>query len=96
MKKRVTTISREVSSVILIVISLIVLSSASAQLAPTWKPRQKEPLQKFDMPSMYIYRLETSPRMLSQEGPFISYQVNVDASGQRKYQAAKPRLLPSR
>ena len=31
---------------------------------------------------MYIYRLETSPRMISQYGPFISYQANVDASGQ--------------
>src|SRR5215475_6272973 len=73
-------------------ISLIALSSASAspeattdrsaQLAPTWKPREKEPLEKYDMPPMYIYRLETSPRMISQHGPFVSYQVNVDAGGQ--------------
>ena len=34
--------------------------SALAQLAPTWKPREKEPLEKYDMPPMYIYRLETS------------------------------------
>jgi hypothetical protein len=27
------------------------------------------------------YRLETSPRMISQFGPFVSYQVNVDAEG---------------
>ena len=57
-------------------------TSASAQLAPTWKPRQMEPLEKYDMPPMYIFRLETSPRMISQHGPFVSYQVNVDASGQ--------------
>src|SRR6266480_2337403 len=54
----------------------------SAQLAPTWKPRQKEPLEKYDMPPMYIYRLETSPRMISQFGVFISYQANVDGQGQ--------------
>ena len=29
-----------------------------------------------------IYRLETSPRMISQFGVFTSYQVNVDANGQ--------------
>ena len=28
-----------------------------------------------------IYRLETSPRMISQFGPFVSYQANVDAQG---------------
>src|SRR5437660_7312766 len=61
---------------------LITLSAASAQLAPTWKPRQREPLEKYDMPPMYIYRLETSPRMISPHGPFISYQANVDANGQ--------------
>jgi hypothetical protein len=58
------------------------LTAASAQLAPTWKPRQKEPLERYDMPPMYIYRLETSPRMISPHGAFISYQVNVNASGQ--------------
>src|SRR6266513_2026955 len=57
------------------------LTAASAQLAPTWKPRQKEPLEKYDMPPMHIYRLETSPRMISQFGVFTSYQVNVDANG---------------
>src|SRR5256714_55407 len=54
----------------------------SAQLAPTWKPRQKEPLEKYDMPPMHIYRLETSPRMISQFGVFTSSQANVDANGQ--------------
>ena len=33
------------------------------------------------MPPTYIYRLETSPRMISQFGVFTSYQANVDASG---------------
>ena len=40
-----------------------------------------EPLEKYDMPPAYIYRLETSPRMISQFGLFTSYQVNVDANG---------------
>jgi hypothetical protein len=82
MKKRLSRISHGLSAVILIAISTIALSSASAQLAPTWKPRQKRPLEKYDMPPMYIFRLETSPRMISQHGPFVSYQANVDANGQ--------------
>ena len=40
-----------------------------------------EPLEKYNMPPAYIYRLETSPRMISQFGPFTSFQVNVDANG---------------
>ena len=82
MKKRLSRISQGLSSVILISISTIALSRASAQLAPTWKPRQKEPLEKYDNPPAYIYRLESSPRMVSPHGVFISYQVNVDANGQ--------------
>ena len=31
------------------------------------------------MPPAYIYRLDTSPRMISPHGVFTSYQVNVDA-----------------
>jgi hypothetical protein len=54
---------------------------ASAQLAPTWKPQGREPLEKYDMPPAYIYRLESSPRMVSPFGAFTSYQVNVDANG---------------
>jgi BNR/Asp-box repeat len=61
---------------------LCTLTAAPAQLAPTWKPREKRPLEKYDMPPMYIFRLETSPRMISQFGVFTSYQVNVDAAGQ--------------
>src|SRR5205814_2682290 len=32
-------------------------------------------------PPAYIYRLEAGPRMISQFGPFVSFQVNVDANG---------------
>ena len=49
--------------------------------APTSNPRIPRPLEKYDNPPAYIYRLETSPRMISPCGVFISYQVNVDANG---------------
>jgi len=45
------------------------------------KPRMTEPLEKYNMPPAYIYRLETGPRMVSQFGLFTSFQVNVDANG---------------
>jgi hypothetical protein len=80
-EERPSTMNHRLSSSALIAISLIALSTASGQLAATWKPRQKEPLEKYDMPPMYIFRLETSPRMISRFGVFTSYQVNVDANG---------------
>ncbi len=70
-------------------VSLIALATASAQAparsatalqaGPPRKPRMTEPLEKYNMPPAYIYRLETSPRMISQFGVFTSFQVNVDA-----------------
>src|SRR5215831_1639561 len=56
------------------------LATASGQ-SPTWNPHTKMPLEKYDNPPVYIYRLETSPRMISPHGVFTSYQVNVDADG---------------
>ena len=56
------------------------LAGAAAE-AQTWKPTPKEPLERYDMPPAYIYRLDTSPRMVSPHGAFTSYQVNVDADG---------------
>src|SRR5206468_2031788 len=44
-------------------------------------PRAARPLEKYDNPPAYIYRLETSPRMISPHGVFIRVQVNVDANG---------------
>jgi hypothetical protein len=45
--------------------------------------RFPEPLEKRGMPPAPLgtYRLESSPRMISQFGVFTSYQVNVDAQG---------------
>src|SRR5213595_1365032 len=60
--------------------SLALLPSASAQTR-TSQPNPKQPLERYDMPPAYIYRLERSPRMISPYGVFISYQVNVDANG---------------
>ena len=62
-------------------ISAVALGVASGQ-TPTRKPLRTEPLEKYDMPPAYIYRLETGPRMISQYGSFTSFQVNVDANGQ--------------
>ncbi|PYI48644.1 MAG: hypothetical protein DMF10_03600, partial [Verrucomicrobia bacterium] len=45
--------------------------------------RMTEPLEKPGMPPAPVgtYRLETSPRLISPYGGFISYQVNVDQNG---------------
>jgi hypothetical protein len=56
------------------------LSTASPQTDAS-KLNPNEPLEKYNMAPAYIYRLETSPRMISPYGSFISYQVNVDANG---------------
>jgi hypothetical protein len=56
------------------------LVSASGGTPPAG--RFPEPLEKSEMqPAPRFYRLESSPRMISQYGSFISYQVNVDANG---------------
>jgi hypothetical protein len=80
MKTKLSVISYQLSAIALL--SVIALPSASAQLAPTFKPHLKRPLEKYDNPPAYIFRLESSPRMISPHGVFTSYQVNVDANGQ--------------
>ena len=63
-----------------LVASILSLSTASGQTALAG--RFPEPLEKYEMqPAPFVYRLETSPRMISQYGPFVSYQMNVDAQG---------------
>ena len=73
-----STISANTLSILLG--SIASMATASGQ-APTWNPRATRPLEKYDNPPGYIYRLETSPRMISPYGVFISYQANVDANG---------------
>jgi hypothetical protein len=70
------------TSLLICLASLASLATTSGQLAPTAKPLPTEPLEKYDNPPAYIYRLETGPRMISPYGEFISYQVNVDANHQ--------------
>ncbi len=66
----------------LLLLTLPTFATAFAQgPSPLWNPRAARPLEKYDNPPAYIYRLETSPRMISPHGVFISYQVNVDANG---------------
>src|SRR5437773_6377508 len=67
-------------SLLTALVSLAALATASAQTPPR-KPRMTEPLEKYNMPPAYIYRLEAGPRMVSQFGLFTSFQVNVDAGG---------------
>ncbi len=45
------------------------------------KPLPKEELEKYGDPPAYIWRIDVSTGMVSQHGPFTSYQVNVDANG---------------
>jgi len=62
-------------------LSLVAIPAASGQTLPP-EGRFPEPLEKYEMPPpTYIYRLESSPRMISRFGPFTSYQVNVDGDG---------------
>ena len=70
------TISANALPVLLALIASI--ATASAETLPM---SPKEHLETYDMPPAYIFRLETSPRMISRLGPFTSYQANVDAQG---------------
>src|SRR5438034_11168168 len=70
------------ASVFTCLVSLIALASASAQLAPPTSVPRNEPLERYDNPPAPPRKIETSPRMISQFGAFISHQVNVNASGQ--------------
>jgi len=92
MKKKLSTIGCRLSVAALVLSTISYLPSARAQQATAseqtttrpstpGKPRMTEPLEKYNMPPAYIYRLETGPRMVSQFGVFTSFQVNVDADG---------------
>jgi hypothetical protein len=60
---------------------LLALATASGQLAPTREAPRNEPLEFYDNPPAPSRKIETSPRMISQFGPFVSHQANVDANG---------------
>jgi hypothetical protein len=75
---RFSTLS--VNSLPILLVSLASIATASGQTAKT-KLNPNEPLEKYNMPPAYIYRLGMSPRMISPYGLFISYQANVDGQG---------------
>src|SRR5581483_6993845 len=89
-RKKLSTISYQLLAV-LALSTLSHLPSARAQgpaseqtaikRAASKRRVMTEPLEKYNTPPAYIYRLETGPRMISQFGVFTSFQVNVDASG---------------
>ena len=70
------------TALIICLSSIAALATASAQMLPP-KDRFPEALEKYEMqPALPgTYRLESSPQMISQLGPFVSYQANVDAQG---------------
>ena len=63
---------------LILLVSLTAIATGSAETQPM-NPKEHE--EKYDMPPAYIFRLEKSPRMISQFGLFTSYQANVDAQG---------------
>jgi hypothetical protein len=78
-RNRLPDLGRGFCALTIVGVSLTFLSGLA-----TASPRKlplTEPLEKYDNPPAYIFRIETSPRMVSQFGPFTSYQVNVDANG---------------
>jgi hypothetical protein len=62
----------------ILLVSFTAIATDSAETRPM-NPKEHE--ETYDMPPAYIFRLEKSPRMISQFGLFTSYQANVDAQG---------------
>jgi hypothetical protein len=64
-------------------ICLVLLSGLAIAPGQTGrhKPLPTEPLEKYDNPPTYFWGTGLSPGMVSQYGPFTSYQVNVDSNG---------------
>jgi hypothetical protein len=63
-------------------ISAITISFAQQPQASPPKPLPTEPLEKYDNVPALLPPNQFSPKMISQFGNFISYQVNVNSSGQ--------------
>src|ERR671919_1427151 len=66
------------------VTSLLIITAASSQTASR-KPLPTEPLEKYENPpALAAPILNISPALMSQFGPYTSYQVNVDANGNNR------------
>ena len=61
-----------------IILSAVTIASSQT---PAPKPLPKEPLEKYDNPPPLAPAVATSPGLISQFGPYTSYQVNVNANG---------------
>src|SRR6266496_6376453 len=69
---------------LLTAISLL-LAPAVVRQTVARKPRPTEPLEKYDNPPAVAAQvLRISPALVSTFGPYTSYQVNVDASGNNR------------
>ena len=65
-------------------ISLLLAAAAFSQTVAR-KPLPTEPLEKYDnQPAVAAPLLGISPALVSRLGPYTSYQVNVDASGNNR------------
>src|SRR5436189_1045622 len=72
------------ASLLFALVFAVDLTTAAAQTAPSGTSQLllTEPLEFYDNPPAPPRKIETSPRMISQFGPFVSFQVNVDQNGQ--------------
>jgi hypothetical protein len=61
------------------IFTALIAVASSQTLPPSSLP--KEPLEKYDNPPPLFPATATSPGLISQFGPYTSYQVNVNASG---------------
>jgi hypothetical protein len=69
---------------LLAAISLLLAPAAFSQTLPR-KPLPTEPLEKYDNPpAVAAPALAISPALVSQFGPYTSYQVNVDVNGNNR------------
>ena len=64
---------------ICLVLLSVVATASSQTLTP--KPLPKQPLEKYDNPPPFAPAVAISPALVSQFGPYTSYQVNVNANG---------------
>ena len=67
---------------------LLGMAAVSALAAPTLRLEREEMAERSQDPPMFIFKNEASAAMISQQGAFTSYQVNVDANGQNITQDA--------
>src|SRR3989449_7104444 len=82
MKKACLSITRSALMPVASLVLLPLLAIASDETG-LHKPLPTEPIEKYDNPPAPspLWGIGVSPGMVSQEGPFISHQVNVNANG---------------